>query len=402
MPVTRGGYKSGQVSQEKSTRGGGKRSTRNDYGSSEANILNDELEDELIADAFHSEDMYRSNNRGRGHRSGRASQQRSTQNVGRGSEHDNYRETNISNHEVEDEHIDDELYPEDVFRPNKRAMCDRNSPTRGGYTFGRASQWRSTKGGGTRSIRENDGHQEPNTLNDELEDEHIDDMTKSSNKTRGPNRGTPMPDDRSQRIQISIEGDTFVETFIPRDITATITAYFDGPYPTFRSMPQPIRDGLWDRFLDKYVWPTANTANVYEAWKKTTKDRYKDMMNDARNQAKCKSQSDNPVDWRGHGPPWIRAEHWDSLLNYWNTDKWKNNAKIAKENRITQGQDGEMKKHIAGSVSFVTTKKRLDKYKASIDFKYSTDRDNQPEFDPDAWINAVNGPSKGRIYGFGP
>ncbi|KAL2490477.1 Uncharacterized protein Adt_26105 [Abeliophyllum distichum] len=181
MPVTRGGYKSGQVSQEKSTRGGGKRSTSNDYGSNEANILNDELEDEHIADAFHSEDI-----------SGRASQQRSTQNVGRGSEHDNYRETNISNHEVEDELIDDEL----------------NSPTRGGYTFGRASQRRSTKGGGTRSIRENDGHQEPNTLNDELEDEHIDDMTKSSNKTRGPNRGTPMPADRSQRIQISIEGDT--------------------------------------------------------------------------------------------------------------------------------------------------------------------------------------------------
>ncbi|KAL2532592.1 putative transposase-like protein [Abeliophyllum distichum] len=162
------------------------------------------------------------------------------------------------------------------------------------------------------------------------------------------------------------------------------------------------------------------------------------MMNDARNQAKCKSQSDNPVDWRGHGPPWIRAEHWDSLVNYWNTDKWKNNAKIAKENRITQGQDGEMKKHTAGSVSFVTTKKRLekdmdrpmsqlelfshvhktnhglgdfidkkskrvyDKYKSSIEFKYGTDRDNQPEFDPDSWINAVNGPSKGRIYGFGP
>ncbi|KAL2529386.1 Uncharacterized protein Fot_21987 [Forsythia ovata] len=91
-------------------------------------------------------------------------------------------------------------------------------------------------------------------------------------------------------------------------------AYFDGSYPTFCSMPQPIRDGLWDRFLDKYVWPTSNTANVYDAWKKTTKDRYKDMMNDARNQGKCKIQSDSPVDWRGHGPPWIRAEHWDSLL----------------------------------------------------------------------------------------
>ncbi|KAL2553888.1 uncharacterized protein Fot_07507 [Forsythia ovata] len=99
-------------------------------------------------------------------KSGIASQLRPTQSVGRRSGRGNYRETNISNHEVEDEHIDDTLYPEDVSRPNKRAMCDRTSLTRGGYTFGRVSHRRSTQGGGTRSIRENNGHQELNTLND--------------------------------------------------------------------------------------------------------------------------------------------------------------------------------------------------------------------------------------------
>ncbi|KAL2491537.1 Uncharacterized protein Adt_27165 [Abeliophyllum distichum] len=48
------------------------------------------------------------------------------------------------------------------------------------------------------------------------------------------------------------------------------------------------------------------------------------------------------------------------------------------------------------------SKRVHDKYKDSIEFKYGTDRDDQPEFDPDSWINAINGPSKGRIYGFGP
>ncbi|KAL2559112.1 Uncharacterized protein Fot_03851 [Forsythia ovata] len=110
--------------------------------------------------------------------SGHASQQRSTQNVSRGSARGNYRETNISNHEVEDEHIDDALYPEDVSRHNKRAMCDRTSLTKRGYTSGQASHRRSTQGGGTRSIRENNGHQELNTLNDKLGDEHIDDVTR--------------------------------------------------------------------------------------------------------------------------------------------------------------------------------------------------------------------------------
>ncbi|KAL2492959.1 Uncharacterized protein Adt_28587 [Abeliophyllum distichum] len=40
--------------------------------------------------------------------------------------------------------------------------------------------------------------------------------------------------------------------------------------------------------------------------------------------------------------------------------------------------------------------------KASIEFKYGIDRDDQPEFNPDSWINAVNGLSKDRIYRFGP
>ncbi|CAA3001670.1 Low affinity sulfate transporter 3 [Olea europaea subsp. europaea] len=209
--------------------------------------------------------------------------------------------------------------------------------------------------------------------------------------------------------------------------------------PTFCSMQQPIRDGLWDRFMDKYGWPTVNTFDVYDMWKVTVKDRYRDMMNDAREKAKTTSQSDNPTNWKGHGPRWIRAKHCDSLVNYWNTKKWKKkNAKIAKENHLAQGKDGERKKHIVGLVSFVITKKRLEKamdrpisqleffnhvhrknqglgdfvdkkskrvhdtYKTAIESKYGTVRNNQPEFDLDSWIDAVNGPSKGHVYGFCP
>ncbi|KAL2513001.1 Uncharacterized protein Adt_18601 [Abeliophyllum distichum] len=48
------------------------------------------------------------------------------------------------------------------------------------------------------------------------------------------------------------------------------------------------------------------------------------------------------------------------------------------------------------------SKRVHDKYKASIEFKYVIDRDDQLEFDLDSWIDAINGPSKGRIYGFDP
>ncbi|CAA2961456.1 Hypothetical predicted protein, partial [Olea europaea subsp. europaea] len=126
------------------------------------------------------------------------------------------------------------------------------------------------------------------------------------------------------------------------------------------------------------------------------------MMNGAREKAKRTSQSNNPTDWKGHGPRWIRAKHWDSLVNNWSTEKWKSNAKITCENRLSQGQDGEMKKHTTCSIFLVTTKKRLDTYKASIESKYDIVGEDQPKFDPDSWMDAVNGPSKGHVYGFGP
>ncbi|XP_022876796.1 uncharacterized protein LOC111395001 [Olea europaea var. sylvestris] len=159
-------------------------------------------------------------------------------------------------------------------------------------------------------------------------------------------------------------------------------------------------------------------------WKVTVKDRYRAMMNDAREKAKSTSQSDNPTDWKGHGPHWIRAKHCDSLVNYWNTENWKKKCEVAKKNRLAQGQDGERKKHIVGydrpisQLEFFShvhrknhrlgdfvdkkSKRVHDTYKTAIESKYGTVRNNQPEFDLDSWIDAVNGPSKGRVYWFCP
>lgn len=81
------------------------------------------------------------------------------------------------------------------------------SLTRGRNISSQPRQQRSTQGGSTRSIGGNNEHQELNTLNNELRGENTNEVSRSSNKTRGPNRGTPMPADRSQRIEISIEND---------------------------------------------------------------------------------------------------------------------------------------------------------------------------------------------------
>ncbi|XP_022856605.1 uncharacterized protein LOC111377706 [Olea europaea var. sylvestris] len=140
---------------------------------------------------------------------GQASQQRSIQHGDRGSTRDGYgnHEANISNHEVGNEQMDDELYQEDMFGSN-RPKGDRMSLTRGGNTSSRARQHKSRRGDGTRSIRSNNEHHDPSTLNDKLRGEHADDLPRASNRTRGPNRGIPMPADRSQHIEITIKNST--------------------------------------------------------------------------------------------------------------------------------------------------------------------------------------------------
>ncbi|CAA2997867.1 Hypothetical predicted protein [Olea europaea subsp. europaea] len=60
------------------------------------------------------------------------------------------------------------------------------------------------------------------------------------------------------------------------------------------------------------------------------------------------------------------------------------------------------KNHELGDFVDKKSKRVYDTYKASIESKYGTIRDYQPEFDPNSWMDAVNGPSKGRIYGIGP
>lgn len=80
--------------------------------------------------------------------------------------------------------------------------------TRGGNTSSRARQRKSIRASGRRSIRSNNEHQDPNTLTEEWGGEHADDLFRASNMTRGPNRSTPMPTNRSQRIEITIKNNT--------------------------------------------------------------------------------------------------------------------------------------------------------------------------------------------------
>ncbi|GER54784.1 lipid-transfer protein [Striga asiatica] len=39
-----------------------------------------------------------------------------------------------------------------------------------------------------------------------------------------------------------------IDPEVPRDITATLKAYLNGPYPTYKHVPGPTKDALWKKF----------------------------------------------------------------------------------------------------------------------------------------------------------
>ncbi|KAJ7963997.1 Transposase, Ptta/En/Spm, plant [Quillaja saponaria] len=156
----------------------------------------------------------------------------------------------------------------------------------------------------------------------------------------------------------------------------------------------------------------------------------------ARNMARVKSRSQNPLDWRGFDPGAIRSEYFNELCETtWNTKEWKHKSAAAMKNRSSMP---EASVHVGGSRIFVRHKEIMEKelkrpfrYKELFDWthkrktgefvsqhsqnvnegysgrvieKYREDGSSsftEPIIDMDAWLCSTGQPKKGRVYGFG-
>ncbi|MQL88660.1 hypothetical protein Taro_021220 [Colocasia esculenta] len=132
------------------------------------------------------------------------------------------------------------------------------------------------------------------------------------------------------------------------------------------------------------------------------------------------------------GHPGDRRDYWESLCERWATGPWQERSQAAKRNRSTHP---EKNVHTSGSVSYATHNQKLHheleraptfrelfdrthKRKGTDDYVSESARTiaetydrtmadryakgtPQPDLDPEAWVDAVGGPRKGRVYGFG-
>ncbi|MQL78628.1 hypothetical protein Taro_011059 [Colocasia esculenta] len=94
---------------------------------------------------------------------------------------------------------------------------------------------------------------------------------------------------------------------------------------------------------------------------------------------------------------WMRRDYWESLCHRWAIGPWQERSQAAKRNWAAHL---EKNVHTSGSVSYATHSQKLETYDRTMADRYA-EGTPQPDMDPVAWVNAVGGPRKGRVYGFG-
>ncbi|MQL73897.1 hypothetical protein Taro_006253 [Colocasia esculenta] len=145
-------------------------------------------------------------------------------------------------------------------------------------------------------------------------------------------------------------------------------------------------------------------------------------MWEARDKATKTTCSPDTTTWMDYGPVWLRRDYWESLCHRWATGPWQERSQVAKRNRAT-----EKNLHTSGSISYATHSQKLrheleraptflklfdqtHKQKGTDDYVSESARTiletydrtiadryvegtPQPDLDPEAWVDAVGGPS---------
>ncbi|MQM01371.1 hypothetical protein Taro_034126 [Colocasia esculenta] len=217
--------------------------------------------------------------------------------------------------------------------------------------------------------------------------------------------------------------------FEPQDVTRSITKallqYLPGPIAQWKEYP---REASYRFATEREV------ADARIAWDKIAANRFTDYLNKHKAAAKKTTGNfDDPLMWKGHGPPSIRRDYWDTMCDQWATEHFRHRSRIATENRTKMP---EATLHTSGSISFGGQKRKLEKEKDgpvsykelfehthrrknTDDFvsqkakevmetyvdqmvdKHGDDSTQHPDFDPTAWLAATGQPKKGRVFGFG-
>ncbi|KAD4385297.1 hypothetical protein E3N88_25465 [Mikania micrantha] len=248
-----------------------------------------------------------------------------------------------------------------------------------------------------------------------------------------------------------------------RIIGVILKAMWNGPWDSWRDVPNEDRTRLFERFQGYFQWEEKWNVPICRHWEKCIAGKFPDFLRKVRNEAKETARKqgllvgDDMLVLIDFKPPWIRTEIWKKMIDIWNAPKWK--AKSQRNTDIKCKSIGG--KHTLGSQSYMTAKRKaakilgrelqphemwkqshcrkgsrpMDKdlssssshvsdvdseenieeenlvwvderaketwakYDGYLVEKYGDERSNHPKFDEVLWSRAAGGKNKRKVYG---
>ena len=94
-----------------------------------------------------------------------------------------------------------------------------------------------------------------------------------------------------------------------------------------------------------------------KVWQKVAANRFADMLHNMKTAArKASGGIDDPLQWKGHGPPTIRSDVWDAMCDKWAGHEFQNRSAKAAQNRAKM-PDAHL--HTGGSRTFGSHLKKM-------------------------------------------
>ncbi|KAG6518207.1 hypothetical protein ZIOFF_021611 [Zingiber officinale] len=111
--------------------------------------------------------------------------------------------------------------------------------------------------------------------NDVINDALYEEGSSSGVRRRGPNQGSQIPSNIDEQTKIHVAINKFVEIDVPREITNDIKGMIKGTWPTWKKVPNDIKDLLWENFKLRYKSDNFTDKEMKKVWNENASERYR-------------------------------------------------------------------------------------------------------------------------------
>ncbi|XP_012841500.1 PREDICTED: uncharacterized protein LOC105961784 [Erythranthe guttata] len=153
----------------------------------------------------------------------------------------------------------------------------------------------------------------------------------------------------TRRILLKVDRDSFDPSSATRKLVAIFKRAFSGSWPTWKKVPDYVRDRWFNEFEKLYYWPAEDHTTIRRHFEHKGSVSLSNSLNKARKQFHEK----NII------PKWINQNHWNELLAYWNTQKFKDKSEINSDNRNSSHDGLGPSLHTGGSIPVSEYKRKF-------------------------------------------